>query len=191
VSAVSCLIIIKLINLAAHVRSGLEQNSTCFVCCKMQNAFSDHHVSCCRPTWRVYIIPSIPFRFLHGPIMALAPSLPSTPLSLAFGLRSRPLFRDRNANMPDGLLSPSPTAGGGMSGIPPVSKPPGSAISLGSGEPRSDPLVVMARFDRPYLRRDLLVLRDSVRGLDESRPDRWPANGSVNGVLRGGCKFPW
>lgn len=34
----------------------------------------------------------------------LAPSFPSTPLSRAFGLRSRPFLRDKNPNMPDGLL---------------------------------------------------------------------------------------
>lgn len=36
-------------------------------------------------------------------MMTRAPSFPSTPLSFAFGLLSRPFFRERNPSIPDGF----------------------------------------------------------------------------------------
>jgi len=61
----------------------------------------------------------------------LAPSLPSTPLSLALGLLSLPFFLDRNPSIPDGLFS--------------LSSPLDIAPDVVGGSPSSDQLPVPCR----------------------------------------------
>lgn len=57
-----------------------------------------HHVSCLSEAQHASLTSIQP-----SLTTTLAPSLPNTPLSLAFGLLSRPFFLPRKASMPEGL----------------------------------------------------------------------------------------